>query len=439
MFRSALASALIAVTATAASAQSLGTFRWQTQPFCNVVTLTVIQEAGQYRLEGFDDQCGAATKAPITGTAVPNADGTIQFGFSVVSTPGGAATHLAVPINVASLGGQWRDGAGHSGAFVFNAHTGGQPRPVVTAVPLSISMSGDSGIIARGQETGTGQYPYSKSTRMMWNPGKGAFRAGGVFYGDEDDNIGLFSVGMGYSSAASGFASVALGSANASGDRAVAIGGAGAAGEHGVAIGFLASAFRKDTLALGTEASATATNAVAIGPMAHADHVGAIVMSGGGSSLYSSADFQFSLRALGGTRIFSNYNNTAGVQLAANASAWSSLSDVNSKEHFRDLDGGDVLARIARMPIREWSYKAQDAAIRHVGPTAQDFHAAFGLGEDRLRISTIDADGIALAAIQALEARTRADRDALVRENADLRAALAALQARLEALEPRPR
>ena len=60
------------------------------------------------------------------------------------------------------------------------------------------------------------------------------------------------------------------------------------------------------------------------------------------------------------------------------------------------------------MPIREWNYKAQDAAVRHVGPTAQDFHAAFGLGEDPLRISTIDADGIALAAVQALEARMRA-------------------------------
>ena len=115
--------------------------------------------------------------------------------------------------------------------------------------------------------------------------------------------------------------------------------------------------------------------------------------------------------------------------------AWSALSDAHSKEHFRDLAGDDVLAKIARMPIREWNYKAQDAGIRHVGPTAQDFHAAFGLGEDPLRISTIDADGIALRAIQALEARTRADRDALARENAELRSAVAGLQARLAALE----
>jgi hypothetical protein len=122
---------------------------------------------------------------------------------------------------------------------------------------------------------------------------------------------------------------------------------------------------------------------------------------------------------------------TSGVRLAPNASAWSSLSDVNSKEHFRDLNGEDVLVKIARMPIREWNYKAQDAAIRHVGPTAQDFHAAFGLGEDPLRISTIDADGIALRAVQALEARTREADETLVRRNASLEVDLAALKAEL--------
>jgi hypothetical protein len=76
------------------------------------------------------------------------------------------------------------------------------------------------------------------------------------------------------------------------------------------------------------------------------------------------------------------------------------------------------------MSIREWNYKAQDASIRHVGPTAQDFHAAFGLGEDPLRISTIDADGIALAGVKAL-----------AEENQALKSALAELRARVDRLE----
>jgi hypothetical protein len=87
------------------------------------------------------------------------------------------------------------------------------------------------------------------------------------------------------------------------------------------------------------------------------------------------------------------------------------------------------LARIARMPVTEWSYRAQDDAIRHIGPTAQDFHAAFGLGEDPLRIGTLDADGVALAGVKALEARSRAQAeriDALERQLTNVLAALCA-------------
>jgi Chaperone of endosialidase len=132
---------------------------------------------------------------------------------------------------------------------------------------------------------------------------------------------------------------------------------------------------------------------------------------------------QFVARAGGGTYFFSNGPLTAGVRLLPGASAWSSLSDVNSKENFRELDGEDLLGKLAKMSIREWNYKAQDASVRHVGPTAQDFHAAFGLGEDPLRISTIDADGIALAGVGAL-----------ARENAALRAELAAVKADVAAI-----
>ena len=141
---------------------------------------------------------------------------------------------------------------------------------------------------------------------------------------------------------------------------------------------------------------------------------------------------QFLVRAAGGTVFWSTaattYPTSPGVILFSGDSSWSSLSDVNAKENFRDLAHDDVLARIAAMPVREWNYKAQDQAIRHLGPTAQDFHAAFGLGQDERRISTLDADGVALAGIQALEARTRADHDTLQRENEALRARLARLE-----------
>jgi hypothetical protein len=78
-------------------------------------------------------------------------------------------------------------------------------------------------------------------------------------------------------------------------------------------------------------------------------------------------------------------------------------SDRNAKEHFAPLDSRDVLAKVAALPISEWNYKDNAAEIRHVGPMAQDFHAAFGLdGADDKHISVVDEGGVALAAIQGL-------------------------------------
>jgi hypothetical protein len=55
-----------------------------------------------------------------------------------------------------------------------------------------------------------------------------------------------------------------------------------------------------------------------------------------------------------------------------------------------------------RLPISTWQHVNEDTTIRHLGPMAQDFHAAFGLGANETSIGTIDADGVALAAIQGL-------------------------------------
>lgn len=121
-----LASLLLA---TSVSGQSLGQFSWQLQPYCNVVTVTVTQTGGVYTLDGFDGQCGAAQRAPLTGLATPNPDGTIGFGFSIVAAPSGTPVHVAARITLATLSGTWNDSAGASGTFAFGASTGGAPRP----------------------------------------------------------------------------------------------------------------------------------------------------------------------------------------------------------------------------------------------------------------------------------------------------------------------
>ncbi len=104
----------------------------------------------------------------------------------------------------------------------------------------------------------------------------------------------------------------------------------------------------------------------------------------------------------GGTTIYSNLARSAGVTLGAGGSSWSSVSDRNLKDNFTPIDAREVLDKVASLPMSTWNYKAQDESIRHMGPMAQDLYAAFELGTDDKHINTIDADGVALAAIQGL-------------------------------------
>ena len=75
-------------------------------------------------------------------------------------------------------------------------------------------------------------------------------------------------------------------------------------------------------------------------------------------------------------------------------------SDRNRKENITDIDGKLIMELISNLPIYEWQYIGQSQ--RHIGPMAQDFYKAFKLGKDETSIAAIDADGVALAAIQEL-------------------------------------
>jgi hypothetical protein len=104
-------------------------------------------------------------------------------------------------------------------------------------------------------------------------------------------------------------------------------------------------------------------------------------------------------------------------------------SDRNAKTNFQSVDARAVLEKIAALPVTRWNYKTDAPSEQHIGPMAQDFHAAFGLsGKDDTHISAVDAQGVALAAIKGLNAKLEA-------ENTALRASLTVLEARLTALE----
>ena len=118
-------------------------------------------------------------------------------------------------------------------------------------------------------------------------------------------------------------------------------------------------------------------------------------------------------------------------ELDPGAGDWSTLSDRNAKDDIEPLDTAAVLDALARMPVYRWRWKTEAEGNRHIGPMAQDFHAAYGLnGDDDRHLLSVDTNGVALAAIQGLNAK-------LERENAALRAQLAALDAQQQRLEER--
>lgn len=110
----------------------------------------------------------------------------------------------------------------------------------------------------------------------------------------------------------------------------------------------------------------------------------------------------------------------------------SQLSDRHAKRNFEAVDHQQVLDQVLQLPISTWEYKDDQRSARHMGPMAQDFHAAFGLGASERKISTVDTTGVTLAAIQALNDKFEAelqDKDARIEQ---LEAQVAALVERFE-------
>ena len=109
------------------------------------------------------------------------------------------------------------------------------------------------------------------------------------------------------------------------------------------------------------------------------------------------------IKTPGGTTFYSNEGQTAGVTLAANGTSWASVSDRNVKKDFAPVDQRTILEKLAALPITQWHYKWESPEVTpHIGPMAQDFKAAFYPGTDDKSITTQEADGVALVAIQGL-------------------------------------
>ena len=177
----------------------------------------------------------------------------------------------------------------------------------------------------------------------------------------------------------------------------------------------------------------------AAGYRAKANHEGSLVLADYtlGTDFSSQREDQFRVRANGGARFDVNdsewvdirssggkvIDTSTGAYLSSGGT-WTNSSDRQAKENIEVVDEAQVLAKLAEVPISTWNYIAQDATVQHMGPMAQDFHAAFGLGEDDRHIAALDLGGANTAAIQALYE--------LVQQQAD---EIEGLKARLAELE----
>jgi hypothetical protein len=307
----------VVFTAALADAQPLGTFRWQLSPYCNVVTLQVTQTASVYTLDGFDDLCGAPTRASAVGIAFPNPDGSIGLGLTLVQVPGGSPVHLDVAMSPATISGTWRDSAGNSGPFVFNPPspasgptrpaTGGLSGVAVTAVTpgagligggtngtvaLSVAFGGSGAANAAARSdhthglangnTGVGDGVLASNTSFDSTAiGFEALRANTTGTGNtavgrealEGNTTGGLNTAAGYQALrtnTSGLGNVAVGyialDANSSGDYNTALGrgalGSNTSGDRNVAVG----AFALDASSTGSSNVAIGDNVLGVAP-----------------------------------------------------------------------------------------------------------------------------------------------------------------------------
>ena len=367
--------------------------------------------------------------------------------------------------------------------------------------------------VALSGSIGSGVAPVSGAgVRLMWSPGRAAFRAGQVTATQWDEpGIGLASFAAGFNSTASGPYSFAMGynalatgsvatamgdNAQARGNFSVALGqditasgptavGMGgnilASGQSSIALGndVRSTSFASVAMGVGgTLASGIATIAAGNGAKATADYSAAVgnnVTASGHSStalgtvttasgqfstamgirsstngkqgafaygdasttgngdavVTANADNEFVVRAAGGFRFRTSADLSTGCDLPAGSGVFDCTSSRRLKTGFESIDSEHLLSTLRGLPVTRWSYIAEGTGVRHLGPFAEEFHAAFGLGTNETSIGVLDIAGVGLAAAKALEERTRT----LVAENAELRRENAAILERLSRLE----
>jgi trimeric autotransporter adhesin len=311
-----------------------------------------------------------------------------------------------------------------------------------------------------------------KGYRTSWYTYKAAFRSGYADNEWDDANVGFFSWAGGSNSTASGLYSLSFGDTNsATSTSSIAFGSGnevvGAAGfsagagnrvcdTYGVAFGNNArsggpyingkcdpTAFNRKGLAavaIGYNVTADQDHSFALGKFASNNGFqGTFIWSDGSASasvdtFRNTANNEFAARATGGFRFRTNLGGTTGCNLPAGSGVFNCTSSRATKENFLSVRGEEVLKSLRFMPITSWNYIAEGKQVRHLGPMAEDFFQAFGLGTNNSSIGVQDLAGVSLAAVKALDERTLALQQKTA-EVEQLRTRVSVLEERLANIE----
>jgi hypothetical protein len=257
---------------------------------------------------------------------------------------------------------------------------------------------------------------------------------GAFAYGDQVTVSSTVGVGFGSGVTVSGTAGFSAGASNV------------CSGFACTAIGYTVRAGGQGSVALGYRVTANDDYSVSIGYRgSNNGHTGTIVLSAedgtSTDSVRAQADREFRVRAAGGIRLrvsaAANGNTpgaggNVGCDITAAVPSWTCASSRTLKENYLAVDGEYVLSRVRMTPVTTWSMIGADRQVRHLGPVAEDFYRAFGLGLGETTLGLGDIDGVNFAAVKALEVRTAELRRGEARLAAD-RSALEKRVARLEA------
>ncbi len=366
--------------------------------------------------------------------------------------PSAADTRTQPAATDASIGGGW----GNSANGQVRDHLRGRPYGLPRYGTTRNRVTDDFGTVGGGGNNWAGDNAgTTDDSPFATVGGGGGNRATGhgstISGGLLNSAIINASIGGGYSNHASAdSATVAGGYGNAaSGESSTVAGGwlNVASGSQSVVGGGFGNAAAGENSAVpgGTGNSATGNYSFAAGRQAKAIHLGSFVWADSQAGDHESpGDNTFSVRAsggiwfgTGGTAVIgaNEFISTSTGGYLTTGGVWMDASDVNLKTNFSAIDTREVLAKLIELPVTTWNYKAEGSDVLRMGPTAQDFYAAFGLGDSDKAIGGVDAQGVAFAAIQGLYETVQDENADLRAENAQMQSQIGDLQSRLERVE----